>query len=362
MLKKILIIPLGLAVLGYTVMGLTLCYNDIPLWVPLLLSFFLIFPLPLLPLAQVLPKNRFRAFIHRVAEAVIGIYLYVLIILLFDSTLCYITLLFSLSPPNLGWMLLISLLTLFSVILLGGLNARKIKVVKHTLTLRSTRETKGKIKAIVFSDLHLGFFTTAGLLNRLSAVINAEKPDVVFFAGDLFDSDYSELHREKEAIAALQSIKPPLGFFACPGNHDAYAEKDPRQKVFFDKSGIILLRDESFSLPQFTVFGRKDRKEEQRMSVDEVCKASHPLVVLDHQPDDTAELLHSGAELVLCGHTHNGQTFPGNIALKLIQRHTYGLFERKNCYGYTTSGVGYWGIPLRIFTNNEIAVLQIEFQ
>ena len=72
----------------------------------------------------------------------------------------------------------------------------------------------------------------------------------------------------------------------------------------------------------------------------------------------------SGVDLYFCGHTHGGQIrIPG---LRLITRCTRGKqFYRENWHykkmkGYTNSGIGASGLPLRIFTNPEVVIHHIE--
>ena len=43
-----------------------------------------------------------------------------------------------------------------------------------------------------------------------------------------------------------------------------------------------------------------------------------PIIVLEHQPKQLKELETSGADMQLCGHTHDGQMFPGNLTVKLM--------------------------------------------
>ena len=38
---------------------------------------------------------------------------------------------------------------------------------------------------------------------------------------------------------------------------------------------------------------------------------SKPILVIDHQPKELQELADAGVDLDLCGHTHDGQMFPG---------------------------------------------------
>jgi predicted MPP superfamily phosphohydrolase len=83
-------------------------------------------------------------------------------------------------------------------------------------------------------------------------------------------------------------------------------------------------------------------------------------IVLSHEPEKFDIFAGSAAGLVLCGHTHDGQIFPFNLLVKLRYKHNYGLYKIKDTYFYVTSGAFYWGPPMRLFTKNEIAVINVE--
>ena len=68
-----------------------------------------------------------------------------------------------------------------------------------------------------FSDLHLGTLVhTRGEVSRLVEQINAARPDLVCFTGDLVNIRASEL--DETAIELLQQIKAPV--VSILGNHD----------------------------------------------------------------------------------------------------------------------------------------------
>jgi predicted MPP superfamily phosphohydrolase len=53
-----------------------------------------------------------------------------------------------------------------------------------------------------------------------------------------------------------------------------------------------------------------------------------PIIVLDHAPFRYKALWAAGADLVLSGHTHGGQSFPGNLVYKLTPLFGYGRRNR----------------------------------
>jgi uncharacterized protein len=84
-------------------------------------------------------------------------------------------------------------------------------------------------------------------------------------------------------------------------------------------------------------------------------------IFLTHAPDhaDIAEA--AGFSLQLCGHTHLGQYIPFTWMVRRIYgQFAYGLSRIRNMQAYTSSGAGTWGPPLRLGSNPEIVVLELE--
>lgn len=361
MLKKILLVPLALAVMALTAWAIYLVTPEV-LSIPflILLAALLFFPLPLLPAATALPSGKIRTLVHRLGEAVIGTYLYFLILLVLDALICIFAHFTGFFEPNLPLISVITLIILAIILTLGALNARKIKVVHHKISLSG--QENNKVRAVLISDLHLGFFSSMDFLSRMVNAINDAAPTYLFIAGDLFDSDMSELKKREKAVNLLKSVNAPGGVFMCMGNHDIYASESTEFGKFIKDAEITLLHDQKRSLEEFDLIGRSDVKEKKRMALKElVCSKKRPQILLCHNPKEAKKLVDAGADLVLCGHTHNGQTFPGNIASKIKSKYSYGCNRYKNGTILTTAGVGYWGIPLRIFTNNEIVILDLYY-
>ena len=361
MLKKILLIPLALLVAALFCWALSLVAPT-EITVPFLicLTAILLFPLPLLPIATTMPHGKVRNHIHRLGEAVIGPYLYFLIFVVLDAALLLFSHFSGLFEINLPVLFASSLGYWGVVLLIGAKNARRIKTVRHEI--RFGKNPEKKVRAVLISDLHLGYFSSLSFIGRMVKAINDAAPSYLFIAGDLFDSDYVEVKKKEETLALLKQIKAPEGKFMCMGNHDLYAKGHPDFRKFLDEAEFTLLHDSSLSLEHFELVGRSDVKEKKRADLSALMPQSpRPKIVLCHNPKDAKRIVNAGGDLVLCGHTHNGQTFPGNLASKIKSKYSYGLNRCKDAFVLTTAGVGYWGPPLRVFTNNEIVILDLYF-
>ena len=88
---------------------------------------------------------------------------------------------------------------------------------------------------------------------------------------------------------------------------------------------------------------------------------SYPLIVLDHEPREYSELKEAGTDLMLAGHTHDGQLWPTKIITDIVWENSYGLFKDGDFTAITTSGLGLFGPNMRVGTIAEVCILHIKF-
>ena len=82
-------------------------------------------------------------------------------------------------------------------------------------------------------------------------------------------------------------------------------------------------------------------------------------LLIVHKPS-IWEKVSAKANLMLSGHTHNGQIFPFNFIVKLKFPQIYGLYKKNNNYLYVSSGSATWGPKMRIGSNNEIIHFELK--
>ncbi|MCD2493006.1 metallophosphoesterase [Lacrimispora sp. NSJ-141] len=266
----------------------------------------------------------------------------------------------------------------------GIIHARDLKTKKYEITIDKTCET-GDMKVVLIADLHMGYSIGHSYIEKMARKINDMEPDLICIAGDIFDNEYDALDDPAAITAALKSMKSTYGTYACWGNHDisekilagfTFGSKksltdDDRMGSLLQDAGITLLNDETVCIDDsFYLIGRKDiarvRKIEHiRKSPEELTSGldkSKPVIVLEHQPKQLSELSEAGVDAHLCGHTHNGQLFPGNLTIGLLWENPYGLEKKGSMYSIVTSGVGVWGPDMRVGTDSEIVEIQVSFR
>jgi len=88
------------------------------------------------------------------------------------------------------------------------------------------------------SDLHLGSLLGTPWLAALVRQMQAERPDMIVFIGDIFEGHSAP---DSELLAELRRLSAPLGVWGVLGNHEFHAvSKD--NATFFEAAGIHLLR------------------------------------------------------------------------------------------------------------------------
>ena len=270
----------------------------------------------------------------------------------------------------------------------GIFHAKYIKTTSYDVIINKTIPERTSMKVVLLADTHFGY--NAGVLHARELVrkINKQKPDLVCIAGDIFDNEYDAIRNPEKLEKTLRGIKSTYDVYACWGNHDLNEEilagftfkhkdgdlsdiKDPRMKKFLEDSNIHILEDESVLInDQFYVIGRKDASLTEKIhetrkapaQLTEKLDRDKPIIMIDHQPKELQELADAGVDLDLCGHTHNGQTFPGNFTIKLMWENPCGLLSKDNMTNITTSGAGVWGPAMRIGTDSEICSINIQLK
>ena len=89
---------------------------------------------------------------------------------------------------------------------------------------------------------------------------------------------------------------------------------------------------------------------------------SKPIFTIYNEPNELDELSKAGTDVLLCGHTHDGQIFPGNIFIKLFWENACGYLQKGNMHNIVTSGVGIYGPYIRVGTHAEICPITVNFK
>lgn len=259
---------------------------------------------------------------------------------------------------------------LFSLLIIGvgiisffGIkNAYNPQVKKVSVTIKNLPANwKGK-NIVQISDVHLGHVYQGKFLDDVVEKINAQNPEIVVITGDLFDGMDGQLDA---LIEPLKNIQAKEGVYFVTGNHETYLGIDNALKVL-KKTNIQVLNNEVVDVAGLKLIG---------VSYPDIFESNDDIAVLQslqnkfvnlpnillfHLPVNIPEARALGVNLQLSGHTHLGQQFPFSLITHLVYHgYDYGLHTLGDFSIYTTSGLGTWGIPMRIGTTSEIVAIEL---
>lgn len=251
-----------------------------------------------------------------------------------------------------------ALLLLTVVLIIGNIHYNRIKTIH--LTLHTTKPIAYKPKIVVVSDLHFGYTITADGAKKFVDAINRKQADIVLICGDLFDRSLRPVIQARISDE-LRKIKAEK-VYAVPGNHEYYGGIDKALK-YMSESGITPLRDSIVEpYPGIVIIGRDDRTNTRRKSIKELMRGHEKdfTILMDHQPYKLNKAEEARVDVQFSGHTHDGQVWPINLITRSVYEKSHGYLKKGHTTFYVSSGLGIWGPKIRIGTQSEIIVADIQ--
>lgn len=243
-----------------------------------------------------------------------------------------------------------------------GIEPRWIEVVEQRIRLPRLPFVFEGIRVVIFSDLHVGFHMNEKDVSRVVSKINALKPDLLLFTGDLVDDSQDVLF---PILPHLQKLYAPFGTFAVLGNHDYQGDQiAPKLKHI----GFHVLRNAHHVIKQgqdtLVVAGVEDMlmgKPDLYQAVEGAPDSC--TLLLSHCPDFANNIVGNQIDLQISGHSHGGQiripflgaviTPPGG------QIYTDGFYSLEQTNVYVNRGIGTTILPFRFNCRPQISVLQL---
>ena len=219
------------------------------------------------------------------------------------------------------------------------------------------------IKIIHFSDIHYKRIITKDRIDKIINEINLINPDIVIFTGDLIDQD-SNIEEDDITYLkeALSKINAKYGKYSVIGNHDYSIDIEVLRSIY--KESNFKLLENSYDI----IYGKNNNKLYiggistgafsdtvlTKMNYNEEC---YKIIIL-HEPDYTDEIISLNPNLILGGHSHNGQVnipyfkkyFVPTGSKKYYNEH----YLVNNTNLYISSGIGVSRYNFRLFNHPSI--------
>lgn len=260
-----------------------------------------------------------------------------------------------------------TLAVFFTTMVIGHRNVRYPRVMYQKYTVKRLvpegAQPEKRMRLVFFSDLHIGEAMTPDYIARAVKLIQDQQPDLILCGGDFIDHRAVYAY-DPRVMASLRSLHAPLGVYYVMGNHE-YRDDLEANIRWVSEVGGTLLRD-SIAFPgngPLTLIGRDDHVNGNRKPFEVIANEADPLrgpvVLMEHTPASIDSIGDSPVDLILCGHTHGGQIWPG----QLMVWWRYGMVsgtrpvgEREVCI---SSGIGSAGATYRVGTRSEIRVYDL---
>ncbi len=243
--------------------------------------------------------------------------------------------------------------------------ARGLQLSELELRLRRPAPGLEGLRIAFVSDVHAGSFMDAKDLHAIFARIAAAAPDLVLFGGDLINTRERELLHFREP---LQLLRPTLGMFAVPGNHDLFWGRDlGLWSAFLEDQGVTVLCNRGVRVTRRGTslwLGGVDDLTEGAPDLRAALagrRDGEATVLLSHHPDFFFEAAAADVDLTLSGHTHGGQIRVFGKAPIHHSRFGYeqGWFHEADCSLYVGRGVGVTLLPIRIDARPEVPIVTL---
>jgi predicted MPP superfamily phosphohydrolase len=261
------------------------------------------------------------------------------------------------------------------------------RIKRRTLILPNLPKAFDGIKMAQISDVHSGsFYNPRAVLGGVEMLL-AEKPDFVFFTGDLVNDKATEMRDYQDIFS---KIKAPLGVYSTLGNHDYgdyYFGKAPsaakaknlqdvitthklmgwdllmneNRRLKVDGEEIGVLGIENWGMGRFPKYGRMD------LAVENTDDLPVKLL-LSHDPSHwRGQVLEKYPQIdaMFSGHTH-GMQFGVRTEyfqwspVQYIYKEWAGLYQQQNQQLYVNVGYGFLGYPGRVGILPEITIFELK--
>lgn len=235
------------------------------------------------------------------------------------------------------------------------------------------------------SDIHSGSFFNKTAVQGGVDMFMAEKPDMVFFTGDLVNNETSEI---RDYFNIFKQLKAPHGVYSVTGNHDYgdyrnWSSPEAKRRNFQDlveahkAMGYDILMNENRYVEvageRIAVIGvenwGKGRFQKHADLEKATANVEAPVkLMLSHDPshwDAKIRPEHPDIDITFSGHTHGFQ-FGVEIGdfqwspSQYIYKQWAGLYREGEQYIYVNRGFGYLGYPGRIGMPPELTLLTLK--
>ena len=286
---------------------------------------------------------------------------------------------------KIGFIFLIITIIISGIVLYARFVATTGLIVKeYKITDSHLPDSFHGLKIVHISDIHYGQTINKKEFEAMVNKINMIKPDIVVLTGDLLDDDIKNYDEETKKIISdgLKKIKVSINKYAIAGNHDDFYNdweniiedgefinlNDNFELVYYNSYEPIMIAGLQTNLHDNILNERmipiNEYLESLKDNTDEEEKVIPKYkIMIMHEPDYIEKFNYQDYNLILAGHSHNGQVripFVGAVILPLGAKKYYEpYYQLGNTHLYISSGTGTSTLKLRLFYRPSINLYRL---
>lgn len=248
----------------------------------------------------------------------------------------------------------------------------KITIKENKIINASLPEAFYGYKVVQLSDIH--YKTTIGRkeLEKVVNKVNKIKPDIIIISGDLLDDNTTYTDNDTNNIINI------LNKIECEHKYIITGEDDGNElfKTIVDKIDFKLLDNDyevlyNENYEPITI-GGLSTSSDGRSSTDKILSIDEAIakndskynILVIHEPAISEEINTSNYQLILAGHTHNGQVnIPGIKSFFMPDSknssYTELYYDLNGTDLYISPGLGTSNIKARLFNNPTINLYRL---
>ena len=239
-----------------------------------------------------------------------------------------------------------------------------LSIKEVTITSPYVTEKADGMIILAMADSHLGEYYSLEQFQLVIDEVNRQKPDMVVFAGDLFDH-FARYEGDPALVSeALARIQAPIGKYAVFGNHDYGGGAEFNYQSIMEAGGFMVLKNQYQALDGLSMsligiddllIGYGDTR------IGSYARPDYFNLFLAHEPDIVSEMTGYNLDLMISGHTHGKQVDLGPLSDNVLppygKNYVKGFYEMGNDRQtrlYVNAGIGMTILPLRLNSPPEL--------
>lgn len=223
------------------------------------------------------------------------------------------------------------------------------------------------LNVVQISDLQVSEYYETNRLDKVIEKVNAQKPDILLFTGDLFDNYSKYPEQMAPMIEKLKAFKANIGKYAVWGNHDYGGGAVRVYEDVMSAGEFTVLRNQGETLTlsdgrQVFLGGLDDSLLGNPSVSDTLAYRQNYAITMTHEPDVADAFIGTDTQLVLAGHSHGGQVWIPFYPIKnvLAEKYTRGLYQLDAITQlYVNTGIGTTSIHARFGVIPEVTQFTI---